>query len=229
LAQSTQTPGRNATHVDLQNNVLMPSSQGPVHSVSFSYSFPELKSIRISGLGEMPPSGKLSYLTPDTQIRFSAMDGVLVESIDLKDATQLMGGATTDTPARSEFPDNFRLGFWKQNVPFSVHAMKVLNQQFTSGLLPTITDANGENVLITAYQPLSGLPDGLFGEVAVLVSHGDKSSHNELSFRLRWNAREKRKLTRWRSPVSEATKRAAEAFVGNLLTALQSGGENKTR
>jgi hypothetical protein len=171
----------------------------------------------------MPPTGDLSYLTPDTQIRFSESGGGLIEAVDLKDATQLMGGPSIDTPARSEFPDNFRLGFWKEKTPFSIHAMKVLNQQFTSGLLSTISEVDGENVLITAYQAVSGLPEDLYGEVAVLVSHGDKSSNEELSFRVHWIAREKRKLTRWRSPVSEPTKQAAEAFVGKLLAALQSG------
>jgi hypothetical protein len=213
----------------LQNNLLVPSNQGPVHSVSFSYSFADQESIRISGLGVMPPIGKLSYLTPDAQISFSAADGKLLESVDLKDATQLMGSTSSDAPARSDFPENFRLGFWRERSPFSAHAMKVLNLQFASGLLPTITEADGENVLITAYHPLSGLPDDLYGEVAVLVSHRDRdrSGNNELPFRVRWNALEKRKLTRWRSPVSEPTKQAAEAFVANLIAALQSPAETK--
>jgi len=222
---STQAPGQRTTHVALLNNVVIPSNQGQLHSISFRYSFPGQDFIRISGLGDMPPTWELAYLTPDKEIRFFDMGGGLLEAVDLKDATQVMGGSSTDTPTRSEFPDNFRLGFWNQKSPFSLHAMKVLNQQFTSGLLPTITDANGENVLITAYQPLSGLPEDLFGEVAILVSHADKSDNKELSFRVRWNAREKRKLTRWRTAVSEPTKQAAEAFVSKLLTALQSAAE----
>jgi hypothetical protein len=164
-------------------------------------------------------------MTPDTEVRFLDKGGAVLEAVSLKDATQLMGGSETDTPARSEFPDNFRLGFWKQKSPFSLHAMKVLNQQFTSGLLPTITDVNGENFLTTEYQSLSGIPEDLLGEVAVLVSHGDRSSNDELSFGVRWKARERRKLTRWRTPVSEPTKQAAEAFVSKLIAALQSEAE----
>jgi hypothetical protein len=225
FTQSTEALHQRTTHVALLNNVVIPSNEGQLHSVSFRYSFPRQDFIRISGLGKMHPTGELAYLTPDTEVRFFDMGGGLLEAVDLKDATQVMGGSSTDTPARSEFADNFRLGFWKQKSPFSVHAMKVLNQQFTSGLLPTITDANGENVLITAYHPLSGLPEDLFGEVAVLVSHADKYANEELSFRVRWNAREKRKLTRWRTPISEPTKQAAEAFVSKLLAALQSAAE----
>jgi len=91
----------------------MPAAGGPVHSVSFRYSFDGEPSVRISGLGAMPATGELSYLTPDAVIRFTAADGRQLESIDLKNATELMGEAASATPARSDFrgaifADNFR-------------------------------------------------------------------------------------------------------------------------
>src|SRR6267154_431156 len=99
--QSTPAPGQ-GTHVTLLSNVAISSSQGQLHSVSLRYSFPGQDLIRVSGLGEMPPSGDLSYMTPDTEVRFLDKGGTLLEAVSLKDATQLMGGSETDTPARSE-------------------------------------------------------------------------------------------------------------------------------
>jgi len=66
----------------------------------------------------------------------------------------------------------------------------------------------------------------LFGQVAVLVSH-ETGKGDESRFRIRWKAREKRKLTGWRDQLSDETARAAEDFVATLLAVLQTPDESK--
>jgi hypothetical protein len=212
-------------HVRLVHNVLLSSSQGRLHSVSFTYSFPGRQFVVISGLGRMPSTGDLQYVTPDELIVFSDTDGRLLKILDLKDATQPMGASTPDTPAIRDFPERFRVGFWRNPASFPDHALRVLNQRCTSGL-QTATSIKDEYFLVTEYQPLTNLSEGLFGQIAVLVSH-EKAKGDESPFKVRWKVREKRRLTRWRDQVSDETNRAAENFVASLVAVLQSADGNR--
>lgn len=209
-------------HVRLQHNILVPSNQGPVHAVSFNYSFPERDSIYISGLGRVSSSGSFSYLTVESQITFSdEANGVPVEILDLEDATRLMGKTTVNLPDTSDFPEAFRIGFWRHTASFPEHATSVFSEQFRSGFMTMVFE--DVNTFKTTYRPLSGLPDTLFGEVAVLLSHGQRKNEDTFSFRIHFKARERRTHTRWRDQVSDDTLRAAEAFIDYLFTALQGG------
>jgi len=147
--QSGNSAKSQAEHVRLVHNVLLSSAHGPLHSVSFTYSFPGHQSVIISGLGRMPSAGDLHYLTSDVLITFSDATGHPLETLDLKDATQPMGASSSDSLTVKDFPENFRIGFWRSPAPFADHALKVLNRRCASGLLPTATSSQDEYFLIT--------------------------------------------------------------------------------
>ena len=228
VGQSTPAPVRGAVaaqshdgEASLAHNVLFRSSRGAAHSVSVTYAFPDWEAVYVAGVGRVAPQGAISFITFEPEIVFtSSPGGAARKALALGDATQYMGNSTVDLPTPLDFPENARVGFWERPSPFAEHALVVLSQSFKSGVWATLR--NSRNALVSTYRPLTGLPEDMLGEVAVLVSHDPAAKGPRLAFNVHMKQRERRRLTRWRDQVSGETQRAAEQFVDALIKDLQS-------
>jgi hypothetical protein len=130
-----------------------------------------------------------------------------------------MGRPPVELPDESGFPSAYRSGSWLHSTSFQKNTSKILNKHFTSGYI--VYESGGMSKFLTTYKKLSGMPERLFGEIAILISHSLNVTSNELYFHIHFKARERKSHTDWRNNITEATKNVAVRFTSDLLAELR--------
>lgn len=183
-------------------------------SVDFDYEFVGRETVYVKGIGLVPASGSLKYLTLDGRLEFrESAGGAVLATVPLSE-TVVLQGASFDIPSESDLTPTAREELWTGRGLFTNRARSALNALFPTGFVAA--DVNGANVWTTSYSRLSNLSECLIGEVAISVSH-PFNTRDGMMFRVRYAAREARCLSpRWRKP-SQEVKTAAENFVTQLI------------
>ncbi|PHJ69135.1 hypothetical protein VF14_03080 [Nostoc linckia z18] len=126
-----------------------------------------------------------------------------------------LGGV--DIPKESEFQETARSESWVSPPTFQEIALGVFNKKFPLGIKPFQRD--NLFFFLTPYIELSGLPNNLRGQVALLISQPYDSKGNKFIFRVQSLIREKRRREAiWsQTNISEETKRSASNLIDQIL------------
>lgn len=204
----------------------VPAEDGVIYRVAYQYDFPERKTVYIDGVGTVPASGKLSYLTSGDAIQFrESFGGQTLRSVRIEDPVQLMGGETIDLPKESDFPEAYRQGHWAGERPFGAGAISVLDRFFPSGYRAYRRADRQE--FLTMFATLPPVQGGVRAQVAVLVSSAANGDPHNLTFTVQYTARERRSHTEWRKELGDRTQLAVQAYVGEVLKALETGAKER--
>ncbi len=205
--------------VDLRSVFEVPSTEGILYRVNFSYHFPGRESVRISDVGTVPASGSLGYLVRSREIQvFDPKTNAVLHRIALANPVRLMSDRSLELPAPDAFPKSALFGRWRHASSFSANAVAVLGRQFELGFFPYELD--GQNYVRTTYQPLRPLPERLQAEVAVLLSYA-KEAKRPLEFSVRVKSRERRSHGEWRETLSDPTVQSLTKFRAELIAMLE--------
>jgi hypothetical protein len=202
------------------------TSTGTALRVDCHYHSRSERPVRVRGIGLMPASGELSYLTTSRSIDFlDPASGAVILSVPLGKGVRLMGSDVLDTPAEAEFPQASRSGVWSGPAERFADAVRiVLGRRFPLGYFPYETQ--GEDRYLTTYAELQ-VAEPRRAQIAVLISHRVESSGaataspSRVRFAIRVRAREKLSHTRWRDAIAGETASAVGTFATDLLSALE--------
>jgi hypothetical protein len=166
------------------------------------------------------PKGQLHHIHSGEKLEFlDAPDGRILYTATMEHAVTLMGGRAPTIPDEGEFPKEARHGRWRGNGEFADTALNVLEKYFRSGY--RAYEKEESLFYLTTYADVPGVEDGTFTEVAVLITHSIRTEAHDAGFTVAFLARERRSHTDWRDTVSDLSKKRSEAFVDDLLSALQ--------
>jgi hypothetical protein len=205
--------------VNVRSVFEVPSTEGILYRVNFSYSFPGRQTVNISDIGTVPASGNLGYLSRKREIQvLDARSNAILHRITLANPIRLMSERSLELPAPDAFPKSALFGRWRHSGSFSSNAVTVLGRHFELGFFPYELD--GRNYIRTTYQPLRPLPERLQAEVAVLLSYA-KETKRPLDFAVRVKSRERRSHGEWREILSDRTVEALAKFRAQLIASLE--------
>lgn len=137
-----------------------------LYRLSFEYEFAEGTRVFISGFGEVPSKGSLSYLTPLKTLIFTDERGAVLKRVALG-VTGTPEGAGSKMPA----PEDFPLEGQTYTSGGGLSAEKcnaVLNEFFENGYRPRVEQ--GVTYYVTAFQTLRGAPAGKVARMAIQLS-----------------------------------------------------------
>ena len=176
--------------------------------VAFSYSFPHTSKLSIRGVGAVPSSGNLEYLTQSTKLTFEDERGATLVVKDLK-ISGTPEGAGIELPGTDDFPAAFKS--FTIAKPLSLdRSNAVLNGFFDGGY--TVRSEQGKTFEMTAYQALKGVPANKVADFAVQVSSPYDVSAHQSAFHVQLIVRERGiKSDTWLTSVSAETLRSAAA------------------
>lgn len=137
-----------------------------LYRLSFEYEFAEGTRPFISGLGEVPGKGSLSYLTPLKTLTFTDERGAVLKRVALS-VTGTPEGAGSKMPAPEEFPPEGQTYNSGGGLP-AEKCNAVLNEFFENGYRPRVEQ--GVTYYVTAFQNLRGAPQGKVARVAIQLS-----------------------------------------------------------
>jgi hypothetical protein len=195
-----------------------------LYQISYRYDFFDKKSVYIAGVGQVGPRGKLKYLSSDSVLQFwDQPGGTLLLTLPLTEPEQMMGAPTIEIPDPEKFPEASHRGRWNKPQPFPENAFAVLEHYFPLGY--KVYQEQNQNHYLTSWCDLPELPDHLYGQVAVLLSHPAKKDVEDLvEFTVRFKARERRSLTDWRDSIGPQVQSRLEKYISDLMAKLQQGG-----
>jgi hypothetical protein len=189
-----------------------------VYSIAYRYAFQNREQVEIEGLGPVSATGELSYLSPDSFLRFHDRTGGSVITVPLK-ITRPPEGAAVDLPNDSDFKPVFLSGAWKSPSPFRDRLEVVLGRSF-AGYMPRY--AKPISSYITPYLTLEAVPQNLRAQVALRVSFPYGTMKNQTGFRLQYAVRHRRvKSDEWLFSANDTVQKAARGAVDVVIAALR--------
>lgn len=193
------------------------------------YKFDDQKAVYVEGLGPLPPSGTLKYMSDNPSVTFQTPDlqQVLYETQPSVSHSFL----NADLPDPSlDFPKVWREGLWHRKDSFQVVAPAVLNHM---GFDCRAYRENDVYFLATPYTDLSNpkLPSYVNAQAALLISQPFDGTPEEFTFHVQVASREKRLkdpvwVTTMDSQIDQMTKRAVDDLENNLIMALLNPATN---
>jgi hypothetical protein len=212
--------------VKLNAAVEMPTDDGVVYRVTYEYSFPNRDEIYIDGVGTVSAKGRLAYLCSGDEIRFlDSFGGQTLRIVKIEDPIQFMGGDAPELPRESDFPEGYRQGRWAGDRPFALVALGVLDRFFPNGY--RAYRRSEEQQFLTMFATLPEVSERVRAQVAVLVSSPADADPNNVTFTVRFSARERRSHSEWRGQLGDKTQAAVQSFVGDVIKALESGVQSQ--
>lgn len=137
-----------------------------LYRLTFDYDFPGRTRVVVLGFGEVAAKGSLSYLTPEKKLIFRDERGQDLLKVDLK-ITGTPEGAASKMPAPDDFPPEYK-SYLRSGSLSAEYCNSVLNEFFESGYRPRLE--RGITYYVTAYQNLSGAPQGKIARMALQIS-----------------------------------------------------------
>jgi hypothetical protein len=215
--------GYSQTPVQMESWAVTSARTGsPLYSLSYSYDFKTKESVYVKGLGPVPPTGKFSYVTPESSLTIHNADFSKV----LYSATPpaVPGGFTIEVADESAFSSAGRDQRWSQQRSFVQTATDVLNNQ---GFIYLPYERSPLYFLRTSYVTLGKLPRHIKAQVAVLLSQPYNPQQKEFSFRVQIAVRERlAKEEKWTAP-SDETLQTSERWLEELIKKLVQAGSTK--
>ncbi|MCK4874186.1 MAG: hypothetical protein KAS72_15800 [Phycisphaerales bacterium] len=208
--------------VKLSSAVEVLTDDGIVYRVVYGYSFPNRDTVYIDGVGTVPAQGRLAYLSSSDVIQFlDSFGGQTLRTVEIEEPIQFMGGDAADLPRESDFPEGYRQGRWSGDLPFAQVALTVLDRFFTNGYR-AYRRAEQQHFL-TMFATLPSVSERVRAKVAVLVSSPVDANPCNVTFTVQFSARERRSHSEWRNQLGDKTQATVQAFVGDVIKALESG------
>lgn len=218
-------PPGNTSEGRLEHAVEIPTPEGLLHRVRFTYAFPHRDSVYVEDFGTITASGTLAQLTAKRQITIRASpDGPVLANIPIANAIQFMGGDQFEMPQESAFPESQHHGMWANKAPFVQTAtMEVLPSRFPNGCLPYLS---GERQAIrTAYCNVPFADKRITIQVALLLTCPVESPP-PFQFSARFCARQRRSHSGWRDRLEPESEVAVQAFIADFMTAIGAAGKH---
>lgn len=222
--QPTATPALNLAQdgkfsVEVLRVVAFSTPEAPALLIEYKYEFKDLERVYIKGVGLVAPQGQQKYLTYENQLEFRrSVNGPVIQTVPLSETLILQAKPSVNIPEDKEFTEAAREEVWSS----ADNARRILNNLFPSGY--STKEENGIITYKTTYANLTGLSEGLQGEVAVAISHPFSSGNGATLFRIRYTAHESRTHSpKWRTPGAEV-KSAAENYVTQVMNQIKGGG-----
>jgi hypothetical protein len=204
--------------VTLFSAVEIPTTHGKYYCVAFDYSFPGRRSVYIENIGTVSPHGHLAYMMSSKTIRFfDRYKGKTIHRLRIKNPTRYR--SAFPIPQESDFPQVYRQGQWVGKKPFADVALSVLDDYFPNGY--RAYNRTDRQHFLTMYSTIPPVSSRVKAQVAVLISSPVGADPYNLTFRLRFNAQERRSHSEWRDELSEDTQSKVQKFVDDIFTALQ--------
>lgn len=209
----------NVQVLDVQQQQL--SADRRIYLVRFKYDFHQQRPVKISGFGQVPPTGEFKYYVYDPVLEFQAIDGKPPLRITLTPTSTTMGAANAEPPGPDRFPAATKNGSWSGTAAqFSVHMLKVLGVYFPFGTI-AVAPAAGTDRIETTWRTMETDEQNLYAHVAVLLSRPDSPGPNGIDFRLQYIAQESRARTERRDLVTPAALNRVTKFLADLVADLQ--------
>jgi hypothetical protein len=192
------------------------------------YKFDGQKAVYVEGLGQLPPSGTLKYLSDNLSVTFETPDLNQVLYETAPSVSQSYYNADIPDPS-FDFPKVWREGRWHRKDSFQIVAPAVLNQM---GFDCRAYSENDVYFLATPYTDLSNptLPSYVNAQAALLISQPFDSTRGEFTFHVQAATRERRLkdpvwVTTMDPQIDQLTKGAADSMENNFMAALLNPGK----
>ena len=210
-----------ADRLDLKRAVRVKLSKvTPALSVDYEYSFPGRTRVHIRNFGIAPASGRFSYVTTDDALVIEDADsGRLLASVRLRETiTVAARPPVTEIANETDFPPGFRSYRWRSSQPLSDRANAVLGKYFRYRPF----EQDGHTFLVTTFTELRGLPEGIVGVIALLVSFPYDAATGTYDFHIQPLVREGRSHSdELRATTNPVVAHAADAFVDRIVAEIQ--------
>lgn len=193
------------------------------YDISYDYEFKGRDSVYIKGIGKVSPKGHFEYITYDRVLEFRDLSNSQVLTyVSLQETIVPQSSQAVDPPKESDFPDAFSPGSWNNPSSFPEHAIKAIRGKFVAGFIPVEHD----NILgyITTYRTLTVSDPQVKSQISILVLHPYDVATGKFTFRVKYVARDRPRLSdtwRYKDDISSLTKDAAEAFITEMIIALE--------
>ena len=190
-------------------------------SIRYRFDFSNLRTVRVRGLGDVPPSGSYSYVTTESALSFidPATSRTLAE-VPLE-PTVVVAAQPPLTEIPASFPDQARRFGWDASKPLQPHANDILNQHFRYKPY----DQDGVHFIATTFAtfPIPHAPEGNIGLVAIQLSFPYDPNAKTFSLRVQSIVREGRELSKVTKPAeSPAVLQAADSFIDGIIGEIRS-------
>ena len=195
-----------------------------LYEQSIDYKFDHQEAVYIEGLGSLPPSGRLRYLSNELSVKFQTPD---LREVLYKTQPPPSGSFVNyEFPDPSmDFPKGWRVGQWKRRDSFQGVAPSVINQM---GFDCRAYTENDVYFLETPYTYLlkAKLPSYVSAQAALLVSQPFDKTADTFSFHVQVASRVRRlKDPDWSAngvdqQIDQQTKHAADDLVNSFIALL---------
>ena len=194
------------------------------YSVTYSYKFPGMKSVHVSGLGEVPGDGDFRYLTVEKQLEFrDVVSGRVLLQVPLVETIVPAGDAPlSDVPGDNEFQNAFRSFIWESPESLQQRANYVLGKHFHY----SPREDHDVMFLATTFAPLPLMEvrNGILARIALRLSFPYDPKSGKYAFHVQTLIKEGRALSDdYRSTNDPAIVRSADAFVDSIVKEMQGG------
>jgi hypothetical protein len=194
------------------------------YSIEYSYDFPDRASVHITDLGIVPAKGSFHYLSREKELEFrDPASGEVLQKVPLKETVIVAAKPPlNEVPGEAEFPLAFRAFSWRSSNSLRERADVVLGRYFR--YQPWEND--NTNYLVTTFAPLrcQGVQEGVFAQVALLVSFPYNKTARDYSLHVRSIVREGRTHSDEFRPTNDVViLQAADKFIEQLIAEMQAG------
>jgi hypothetical protein len=200
----------------------------PAYLISFEYDFPNRSVVHLKGLGQVAAKGSFQYLSEDKELEFSEVGTkeVLVRVPINETIIVAAKPPLNQVPGENEFPPARRTYTWESPRALQERANAVLGKYFN--YVPR--ESKDTTFLATTFTPipLKGVPDGVLGEIALLITFPSGAGEKAFSFDVRSLIKEGRTLSDEFRPTSNRTiVDSAKDFVDSLVKEMKAAEQAK--
>jgi hypothetical protein len=194
----------------------------PAYSLAYDYEFPGRAFVHVNGLGTIPGKGSYRYITRERTLEFrDASTGQILRQLPLGDTVIVAAKPPlTEVPPDNQFPSAYRSFVWDLPQSLKECANTVLGRYFR--YYPH--EDKDMTFLATTFTPLQlrGVPTGVLGQVALLLSFPYDPVTGKYSFHVQAIVREGRTLSDDFRPTSNPSIiRSADTFVDALIAEMK--------
>lgn len=187
------------------------TAEGPCYAVAFEYEIPAADDVIISGVGVAPPSGAMSFITCDTDVRIDDMANQPLAVLDLTGATKFMGDDIITLPRPADFGDAVQTATWHRsgNETFGARALAILQEEFD---FVAPSQHGTECRVVTAYKQSE---EHELARVAIMLGYAGNAL-DPVDFRIWIKVQERRSRTEWRNAERDEARQAAVSLVARV-------------
>ena len=215
--------------VDVASVIDVTSGGRTLHQISYTYSFLDIPSVYIKGIGTTTSIGSFSYLTEEPALQFFASpSGPLLAEVKLQATAVPMGSDSMELPDIPPANSNFRSGNWKPELTFPSAITAVIQKYFIAGY--NTREAGNEHYYLTTFRTLRVSDPQLVSQIALIVSQPYDVTGRQISYRIQYVIRDRPRMSatfNTGSDTSAITQSAAMDFLNTFLNDVASQGTRK--